>query len=123
MFQVLHRDARTLSDRVAYGLVRLARIGFDMVSGYKHVTIPPGEKMTVEELRKAGHLLDHHAWLSVSCANMLLQTSSSSMPAHSLSRNHCWSSGNGRSYGSSPFKSPAHGENCSFLDHFDFLIS
>jgi len=62
--EVLHRNARTSSDKVAYGLVRLARLGFDLVSGYKHVTIPPDEKMTVEELRKAGHLLDHHAWLS-----------------------------------------------------------
>ena len=120
---MLHRDAKTLSDKVAYGLVRLARFGFDLVSRYKHVTIPSDEKMTVEELRKAGHLLDHHAWLSVSYANVLQETSSSSVPAHPLSRNHCRSSGNGGSYGSSPFKSTAHGENCSFLDHFDFLIS
>jgi hypothetical protein len=66
MFQVLHRDARTLSDKLAYGLVRFARFGFDLVSRYKHVTIPPNDKMTVEELRKAGHLLDHQAWLNVS---------------------------------------------------------
>jgi ubiquinol oxidase len=74
---VLHRDAKTLSDKVASGLVRLARFMFDLVSGYKHVTIPPNEKMTLEELRKAGHLLDHHAWLNVSYANSVLKTLSS----------------------------------------------
>lgn len=61
--EVLHQDARTLPDKVAYWLVRFARYMFDLVSGYKHVTIPPDEKMTLEELRKAGYLLDHHAWL------------------------------------------------------------
>ena len=66
VFQVLHHEAKTLSDKVAYGLVRLARSLFDIVSGYKHVTIAPNEKMTVEELRKAGHLLDNRAWLNVS---------------------------------------------------------
>lgn len=85
---------------------------FDLVSGYKHVTIPPDEKMTLEELRKAGYLLDHHAWLGVSYANMLLDTLNIFVPAHPFSRNNCWSSGNGSSYNSSSFKSPAHGENC-----------
>ncbi|KAG5650959.1 hypothetical protein H0H81_010397 [Sphagnurus paluster] len=56
--QVLHHDAKNLADKLSYGLVKLARSMFDFVSGYKHVTIPLGDKMTVEELRAAGYLLD-----------------------------------------------------------------
>jgi hypothetical protein len=77
MFQVLHRDARTLSDKFASGLVRFARFMFDLVSGYKHAATPPNEKMSLEELRKGGYLLDHHAWLNVSDANMVPDASSS----------------------------------------------
>ncbi|KAJ7601061.1 AOX, alternative oxidase mitochondrial precursor [Mycena floridula] len=61
--QVLHRDAKTISDKVAYGMVRLARWGYDFVSGYKHKTIPPGSNLTLTELRKQGYLLDNKEWL------------------------------------------------------------
>lgn len=47
-------------------MVKIARSLFDIASGYKHVKIPPNEKMTVAELRKAGYLLDDRAWLNVS---------------------------------------------------------
>jgi len=62
--EVLHREAKTLPDKLAYGLMRLARWGFDFVSGYKHKAIPPDSNMTLEELRKGGYLLDEHGWLN-----------------------------------------------------------
>ncbi|RDB17903.1 Alternative oxidase, mitochondrial [Hypsizygus marmoreus] len=62
--QVLHHEAKTVSDKMAAGLVKLARAMFDFVSGYKHKTIPPDEKMTLQELRNAGYLLDDRAWLN-----------------------------------------------------------
>ncbi|KAJ7779350.1 alternative oxidase [Mycena maculata] len=62
--EVLHREAKTMSDKIAYGLVRLARWGFDVVSRYKHKDIPPDSTMTVVELRKEGYLLDEHGWLN-----------------------------------------------------------
>ncbi|KAJ7347869.1 AOX, alternative oxidase mitochondrial precursor [Mycena albidolilacea] len=62
--QVLHKDAKTISDKLAYGLVKFARYGFDVVSRYKHKEIPPASPMTVEELRKEGYLLDEKGWLN-----------------------------------------------------------
>lgn len=74
--KVLHRKATTWSDKIAYGLVKFARATFDFVSGYKHPTVPPSPDMTVEQLRKAGYLLDDRAWLtvcnSVSCPMCVL---------------------------------------------------
>ncbi|KAG7088533.1 hypothetical protein E1B28_012516 [Marasmius oreades] len=63
-FKVLHRDATCFSDRMAVNLVRLSRWGYDLVTGYKHRTIPPGKEMTLAQLRKEGYLLDDKAWLS-----------------------------------------------------------
>jgi hypothetical protein len=54
-----------MSDKFAYGLVKLARTMFDWVSGYKRVDGPPDSKITLAELRKAGYLLDDKAWLEV----------------------------------------------------------
>ncbi|KAJ7279970.1 AOX, alternative oxidase mitochondrial precursor [Mycena rebaudengoi] len=62
--EVLHRDAKTLSDMLAVKLVKLARQGFDIVSGYKHKDIPPDSTMTVAELRKEGYILDEAGWLN-----------------------------------------------------------
>ncbi|KAH0586317.1 hypothetical protein H2248_007564 [Termitomyces sp. 'cryptogamus'] len=45
-------------------MVRLARSLFDLVSRYKHVHIKPDEKMSVQQLRDHGLLLDDHAWLN-----------------------------------------------------------
>lgn len=54
-----------MSDKLAFGLVKLARTMFDWVSRYKHVDGPPDPKMTIAELREAGYLLDDKAWLNV----------------------------------------------------------
>jgi len=62
--EVLHRDAKTLSDKFASGLVKFSRYMFDLVSRYKHAATPPDQKLSLEELRKGGYLLDHHAWLN-----------------------------------------------------------
>ncbi|KAG6890785.1 hypothetical protein C0995_003215 [Termitomyces sp. Mi166 len=62
--EVLHREAKTFSDKLAYGMVKLARTMFDLVSRYKHVHIEPDEKMTVRQLRDRGLLLDDRAWLN-----------------------------------------------------------
>jgi hypothetical protein len=62
--EVLHREAKTLGDKLAWGIVRFARWGFDFVSGYKHKPIPQGQTMTLEQLRKGGYILDEHQWLN-----------------------------------------------------------
>ncbi|GLB38455.1 putative alternative oxidase [Lyophyllum shimeji] len=62
--EVRHREAKTLGDKAAFGMVKFARWIFDRVSGYKHVDIPPNDAMTVQERRAAGHLLDDHGWLN-----------------------------------------------------------
>ncbi|KAH9002675.1 AOX, alternative oxidase mitochondrial precursor [Lactarius hatsudake] len=61
---VLHRTPETLSDKFAYRLVRLCRWGFDFVSGYKHMPIPPGSNMSLEELRKGQYVMDEKQWLT-----------------------------------------------------------
>ncbi|KJA24062.1 hypothetical protein HYPSUDRAFT_39201 [Hypholoma sublateritium FD-334 SS-4] len=61
--EVLHRQRKTLGDKLAFGMVKLARTIFDFVSGYKHVESPPAPGMTIEELRKAGYLLSDKQWL------------------------------------------------------------
>ncbi|KAG6917466.1 hypothetical protein DXG01_002443 [Tephrocybe rancida] len=62
--EVLHREAKSIPDKMAYGMVKLARTMFDLVSRYKHVDIAPDEKMSVQQLREAGHLLTERAWLN-----------------------------------------------------------
>ncbi|KAF7768181.1 hypothetical protein Agabi119p4_7424 [Agaricus bisporus var. burnettii] len=62
--KVLHRKRLNFSDSVAYGLVKLARVLFDKISGYKHMKTPPDPNMSLYELRKAGYLLDDKGWLS-----------------------------------------------------------
>jgi hypothetical protein len=61
--RVLHKDAANWGDRVALGLVRLARAIFDFASGYKHPKGPVDPNASVAELRKAGVLLDDRQWL------------------------------------------------------------
>jgi hypothetical protein len=46
--------------------MNISRWGFDLVSGYKHKPIPADSKMSVEELKKGGYILDEKAWLRVS---------------------------------------------------------
>lgn len=46
-------------------LMRNIRKGFDIVSGYKHKPIPKDCKLSLEELRKQGYLMDEAQWLQV----------------------------------------------------------
>ncbi|PSR83891.1 hypothetical protein PHLCEN_2v5600 [Hermanssonia centrifuga] len=62
--EVRHREAKTLGDKAASTAVLLARKCFDIISGYKHKPIPPNSKMTIEELRKGGYILDEKQWLA-----------------------------------------------------------
>jgi ubiquinol oxidase len=83
----MHREAKTIGDKVAYYTVKIARFVVnnhtsclqclehhcsviravvDFASGYRHKPIPPGSTMTLEELRKGGYVLDENGWLSVS---------------------------------------------------------
>ncbi|KAM5535026.1 hypothetical protein V8D89_011254 [Ganoderma adspersum] len=62
--EVLFRESKTFSDRVAHTFVKLARWGFDLASGYKHKPLPPNAaSMSLEELRKGGYLMDETQWL------------------------------------------------------------
>ncbi|GBE84957.1 Alternative oxidase, mitochondrial [Sparassis crispa] len=61
--QIMHREAKTLSDKVAATFVHLLRWSFDIASGYKHKPIPPNSAMTLEELRKRGYIMDERGWL------------------------------------------------------------
>ncbi|KAJ3515391.1 hypothetical protein NLJ89_g1783 [Agrocybe chaxingu] len=62
--EVLHRETKTFGDKLAHGLVILARKIFDLVSGYKHIEGPPDPGMSIAELRKAGYLLSDKQWLN-----------------------------------------------------------
>ncbi|OCH85574.1 alternative oxidase [Obba rivulosa] len=61
--QIMHRDAKTFSDKVAVTFVRLLRWGFDIASGYKYKPVPPGSNMSVQELREKGYVMDERQWL------------------------------------------------------------
>ncbi|RXW24416.1 hypothetical protein EST38_g1454 [Candolleomyces aberdarensis] len=62
--EVLHQAPKNLADKVAAGLVKLARAGFDLVSGYKHKPLPPDYKQwPIQKLRDEGYILDDKAWL------------------------------------------------------------
>ncbi|KAI0326533.1 alternative oxidase [Cubamyces sp. BRFM 1775] len=60
--QVLHRNADTISDKVAYGFVQLARRVFDLVSGYKHKPLPANFDQLSSEERQA-YFMDETQWL------------------------------------------------------------
>lgn len=62
--EVLHRNAKTIGDKIAVNLVRFSRWAYDRISGYKHKEIPPDKDMTVAELRKEGYILDVDGWLN-----------------------------------------------------------
>ncbi|KAA1472799.1 alternative oxidase [Dentipellis sp. KUC8613] len=62
--EVLHREAKTVSDKLAVAFVHILRWGFDVVSGYKHKPIPPEKNLSLEELRKGGYIMNEHDWLN-----------------------------------------------------------
>ncbi|KAN0087446.1 Alternative oxidase domain containing protein [Tylopilus felleus] len=62
--EILHKEAKTISDKFTYNLVQLTRWCFDFVSGYKHKPIPRDHNMTIEELKAKGYILGEQAWLS-----------------------------------------------------------
>ncbi|PRQ71770.1 alternative oxidase, partial [Rhodotorula toruloides] len=59
--QVVHFEPKTLGDRLAYMMVRFARRGFDLVSGYK---VRLRSCISVEELQKEGFLMSEKQWMS-----------------------------------------------------------
>ncbi|KAJ3484248.1 hypothetical protein NLI96_g5778 [Meripilus lineatus] len=61
--EVMHRDAKTFSDKVAVTFVKALRYWFDIISNYKHKTIPPNSNMSLQELRKGGYVMDEGQWL------------------------------------------------------------
>ncbi|KIY50209.1 alternative oxidase [Fistulina hepatica ATCC 64428] len=63
--EVLHHKATKFSDKLAYGLVKFCRLGFDIISGYKHKPMPEHYKsMSVQDLRKGGYILTPDGWLN-----------------------------------------------------------
>ncbi|KAA1476612.1 AOX, alternative oxidase mitochondrial precursor [Dentipellis sp. KUC8613] len=62
--EVLHREAKTASDKFAVTFAKILRWGFDLVSGYKHKPVPPGANMSLEELQKGGYIMTEHDWLN-----------------------------------------------------------
>jgi len=62
--QILNREAKTLSDKITYNLVKLSRWGFDFVSRYKHRPLPRDHNMSTQELKEKGYILGEEAWLS-----------------------------------------------------------
>lgn len=72
--QVVHHEAKNVSDRFARSLVKMARYGFDLVTGYKHASPDAALKtaaargqtnLSLEEMRKMGLVMDPKQWLSV----------------------------------------------------------
>lgn len=61
--QVVHREPTTFSDKAARILVKAARKGFDLVSGYKEKGSPPAADLSVDELRRQGYALSETQWL------------------------------------------------------------
>ncbi|OBZ71226.1 Alternative oxidase, mitochondrial [Grifola frondosa] len=61
---VMHRDAKTISDNIAWSFVRLLRWGFDVVSGYKHKPLPTTAcVLSLDALRNGGYIMDERQWL------------------------------------------------------------
>ncbi|KAG8862409.1 hypothetical protein FRB96_001479 [Tulasnella sp. 330] len=61
---VVHRDAKTISDKAAQFFVKCLRTGFDLVSGYKHKPMTPeASRLSLEEMRKQGYAMTAEQWL------------------------------------------------------------
>ncbi|KIJ54717.1 hypothetical protein M422DRAFT_24624 [Sphaerobolus stellatus SS14] len=62
---VLHREPKTISDKMALIFVTFLRKSFDWISRYKHKPMGPETKtMSVAELRRNGYVMDPRQWLN-----------------------------------------------------------
>ncbi|BGP18162.1 hypothetical protein JCM10213_009005 [Rhodosporidiobolus nylandii] len=70
---VVHFKPKTIGDKVAYFMVRAARRGFDLVSGYKHASpeaaraqaVKDGKgDLSAKELVKHGYLMTEREWMA-----------------------------------------------------------
>ncbi|KAL4250076.1 Alternative oxidase [Abortiporus biennis] len=61
--EVMHRETKMLSDKIAAGFVTVLRKGFDIISQYKYKPVPANSTMSTEELRKAGYVMNETQWL------------------------------------------------------------
>ena len=73
--EVVRHKATTIGDKIAFGLVYLARKGFDIISGYSHSTPEDFarvakergvDKLSLRQMREAKLVLNPTQWLSVS---------------------------------------------------------
>ena len=107
--QILHEKPKTISDNLAYGLVRLSRTLFDLVSGYRHKEIPKDKQMSLEELRKGRYIHDDKEWMLVSALLWQWVSNDPSWSAFPLPWKHCRCTRNGGRNASPPSKSSAYG--------------
>ncbi|TNY18432.1 alternative oxidase, partial [Rhodotorula diobovata] len=63
--KVIHHEPRTLADKWARWLVKTARWGFDLVSGYKvrFSCLPRAPNLSLQELRDQGYLMKRDDWM------------------------------------------------------------
>lgn len=71
--KVTHRPTNSATDRLARGMVRLARWGFDFVTGYKHASPEAAREaarragkgeLSVEEFQREGFVMTEKQWLA-----------------------------------------------------------
>jgi hypothetical protein len=62
--KVVRHPRKTFGDHVAAFFIRALRVGFDIVSMYRHKDIPPGSNMTLKELRAGGYSMGPDQWLN-----------------------------------------------------------
>ena len=55
---------QTIGDHVAGYFIRALRVGFDIISMYRHKDIPPGSTMSLKELRAGGYSMSPDQWLN-----------------------------------------------------------
>lgn len=62
--QIVQRQAKTMSDKLAQLGVRTLRTSFDLLTGYRHKTLTPDKaSLSLEEMRKQGYAMTPQQWL------------------------------------------------------------